>query len=88
MVEYRAVFRILSELGGGGGGGGGRMAMGGQNSDLHTKTSCKILHESYIILASWILHSLALQNLARLMQDHQDSCIMEKILQFQLVQKS
>ena len=54
----------------------------------HTKTSCKILHESYTILASWILHSLAIQNLARLMQDHQDSCIMEKILQFQLVKKS
>ncbi len=54
----------------------------------HTKTSCKILHESYTFLASWILHSLALQNLARLMRDHQDSCIMEKILQFQLVQKS
>ena len=53
----------------------------------HTKTSCKILHESYTILASWILHSLVLQNLARLMQGHQDSCIMKKILQFQLVQK-
>ena len=25
---------------------------------MHTKTSCKILHESYTILASWILIAL------------------------------
>ena len=49
----------------------------------HTKTSCKILHElnlTQLLQVGSCTHLATLQNLARLMQDHQDSCIMEKNL--------